>query len=156
VDPLDLTGRLRELASVLANMTPEQFRQVTVWLKNISGRKLPEPLRAEVDKVLDETKPQEVTKMISNIERTLDKMQKQSLMYGKAEGKAEGLLEGKAEGLVEGKAEGLLEGKAEGLVEGKADTARAALREGLDVDMICKITGLPRKAVLELKRELEN
>jgi predicted transposase YdaD len=108
--------------------TTAQFRQVTVWLKNVSGRKLPEPLRAEVDRMLDETKPQEVTKMISNIERTLDKMQKQAL----------------------------LEGKAEGALEGKADTARAALREGLDVDMICKITGLSNKAVLELKRELEN
>jgi predicted transposase YdaD len=86
--------------------------------------------------MLDETKPQEVTKMISNIERALDKMQKQALL--------------------EGKAEGLLEGKAEGALEGKADTARAALREGLDVGMICKITGLSNKAVLELKRELEN
>jgi predicted transposase/invertase (TIGR01784 family) len=124
VDSLDLAGRLRGLASVLANMTPEQFRQVTIWLKNVSERKLPEPLRAEVDRALDETKPQDVTEMISNIERALDKMQKQSLMNGKAEGKA----------------------------EGKADTARAALREGLDVDMICKITGLPKKTVLELKR----
>jgi predicted transposase YdaD len=98
--------------------------------------------------------------MISNIERTLDKMQKQALLEGKAEGllegKAEGALEGKAEGLLEGKAEGVLEGKAKGALEGKADTARAALREGLDVDMICKITGLSNKAVLELKRELEN
>jgi hypothetical protein len=39
---------------------------------------------------------------------------------------------------------------------GKTDTARAALKEGLDVDVICKITGLSRKAVLDLKRELES
>jgi predicted transposase/invertase (TIGR01784 family) len=101
---------------------PEQFRQVAVWLKNVSERKLSEPLRAEIDQVLDET--QDVTRMISNVERKLDKMQKQALLDGKA--------------------------------EGKADTARAALREGLDVDMISKITGLSNKTALELKRDLEN
>ncbi len=127
-DPPDLAERLRKLAGVLAGLTPEQFRQVTIWLKSVSERKLPEPLRAEVDRVLDETKPQEVAKMISNVERALDKMQKQALMNGKAEGRAEGM----------------------------ADTARAALREGLEVDMISKITGLSKKAVLELKKELEN
>jgi hypothetical protein len=30
------------------------------------------------------------------------------------------------------------------------------LSEGLDVDVICKITGLSRETVLELKKELEN
>ncbi len=123
-EPPDLVGRLRQLADVLAGMTPEQFRQVMVWLKNVGERKLPEPLRAEVDRVLDETKPQEVAKMISNIERALDKMQRQA--------------------------------KVEGRAEEKAETARAALKEGLDVDMICKITGLPKTTVLELKKELEN
>jgi hypothetical protein len=131
-DPPDLAGRLRKLAGVLSGMTPEQFRQVTVWLKNVSERKLPEPLRAEVDLVLDETKPQEVTKMISNVERALDKMQKQALLNGKAEG------------------------KAEGRTEEKTDTTRAALKEGLDVDVICRITGLSRKVVSDLKRELES
>lgn len=41
-------------------------------------------------------------------------------------------------------------------IEGKVETARAALREGLDVDMICKITGLSKETILEFKRELEN
>jgi predicted transposase/invertase (TIGR01784 family) len=84
-DPPDLAERLKKLADVLAGLTSEQFRQVVIWLKSASERKLPEPLRAEVDQILDETRNQEVTMMISNVERALDKMQKQALMNGKAE-----------------------------------------------------------------------
>ena len=38
----------------------------------------------------------------------------------------------------------------------KLETASAALREGLDVDMIYRITGLSRETIVELKRKLEN
>jgi predicted transposase YdaD len=48
------------------------------------------------------------------------------------------------------------EAEARGKVEGKVEVARTALGEGLDVDVICKITGLSRETVLELKKELEN
>jgi len=48
------------------------------------------------------------------------------------------------------------EAEAKGKVEGKVDVARTALREGLDVDLICRITGLSRETVLGLKNELEN
>jgi len=50
----------------------------------------------------------------------------------------------------------LKEGETKGKVEGRVETARAALREGLDVDMICRITGLSRETVLELKKAQEN
>jgi predicted transposase/invertase (TIGR01784 family) len=140
VDPLELIGRLRNLADVLKGMPPEQFRQVTVWLRNVIKRKLPRPLQKEVDRVLEENDPREVEKMITNIERTLDEMRRQALL----------------EGVLRGKAEGKIEGKSEGKVEGKVETARVALREGLDVDVICKITGLSKETVLGLRNEMEN
>ncbi|OPX93182.1 MAG: hypothetical protein A4E53_00292 [Pelotomaculum sp. PtaB.Bin104] len=132
VVPPELINRIRELADVLKGMTPEQFRQVTVWLRNAVKSKLPQTLREEMDRVLEETEPWEVDKMITNIERTLDEMQRQARTEGKAEG------------------------KAEGKIEGKVETARAALREGLDVDVVCRITGLSRETVMELKKTLEN
>jgi hypothetical protein len=46
--------------------------------------------------------------------------------------------------------------KRQAVIEGKVDTARVALREGLDVDVICKITWLSRETVLGLKNEMEN
>lgn len=89
VDPLELAPRLRKLAGVLEGMTPEQFRQVTVWLKNVIKRKLPGPLQEEVERVLEENDPREVEKMITNIERTLDEMQRAARIEGKDEGKVE-------------------------------------------------------------------
>jgi predicted transposase/invertase (TIGR01784 family) len=46
--------------------------------------------------------------------------------------------------------------RAEGIAQGKAEVARAALRKGISIDDVAEITGLPREAILELKRELEN
>jgi predicted transposase/invertase (TIGR01784 family) len=140
VDPGELVARIRKLADVLKGMEPEEFRQVMVWLRNVIKRKLPGLLQEEVDRVLEETEPREVDKMITNIERTLDEMQRVA----------------EARGKIEGKIEGRVEGKIEGKVEGKVEVARAALKKGLSMDDVVEITGLSMETVLELKRELEN
>ena len=132
VDPRELVARLRKLVGVLEGMTPEQFRQVTVWLRNVIKRKLPGALQEEADRVLEENDPQEVEKVITNIERALDEMKRQALM------------------------EGVLRGKAEGKIEGKVEVAKAALRKGFSVEDVAEITGLTRETVLELKNEMEN
>lgn len=58
--------------------------------------------------------------------------------------------------LLEGEKRGKAEGRIEGKLEGKAEVARTALGEGLDIDMVCKITGLSRETVMKLKKALEN
>lgn len=140
VDPSELVDRLKKLAGVMKEMDPEQFRQIIVWLRNVIKRKLPKPLQNEIDRVLDETELLEVEKMITNIERTLDEMQKAA----------------EARGMEKGRMKGKVEGKLEGKLEGKVETARAALMEGLNVEIVSKITGLTLETVLELKKELEN
>jgi len=60
--------------------------------------------------------------------------------------------EGKAEGRVEGK----LEGKQEGKMEGKQEVARNALNEGLEPEIVAKITGLPLKTIQKIKGDLAN
>lgn len=132
MDPWELVIRFRKLADVLKVMTPEQFRQVTVWLRNVIKRKLPVPLQQEVDRMLKETEPREVEKVITNIERALDEMKRQALL------------------------EGVMRGKAEGKLEGKAEVARVALKKGFSIDDVVEITGLSKETVLELIRELEN
>jgi len=67
VDPRELVARLRKLVGVLEGMTPEQFRQVTVWLRNVIKRKLPGALQEEADRVLEENDPQEVEKVITRV-----------------------------------------------------------------------------------------
>ena len=51
--------------------------------------------------------------------------------------------------------EGRIEGRIEGKIEGKKETAQAALREGLSVEMVAKITGLSLEEVLKMKKQLE-
>ncbi|GHV77954.1 hypothetical protein AGMMS49942_27750 [Spirochaetia bacterium] len=47
-------------------------------------------------------------------------------------------------------ARGKLEGKLEGRSEGKSEVARNALNEGLSVDFIQRITGLPVETINKL------
>jgi predicted transposase/invertase (TIGR01784 family) len=54
-----------------------------------------------------------------------------------------------------GRIEGKIEGKIEGIQEGKLETAKAMLQEGLDVQLIVKITGLTEQAVLSLRKTIE-
>lgn len=54
----------------------------------------------------------------------------------------------------EGKIEGRLEGRLEGKLEGKIEIAKAALKEGADIEFVAKITGLSNEVILNLKREL--
>ncbi len=71
-------------------------------------------------------------------------------------GKKEGLSEGKKEGLKEGKEKGLQEGKKKGLQEGKKEAqtnmAKSMIKEGMNIDIIAKITGLSKSAVENLSR----
>ena len=60
----------------------------------------------------------------------------------------EGHKEGRAEGLAEGEAKGRAEGLAEGLAEGKAAVAASMIKEGLDLQLISKLTGF---SIEELK-----
>ena len=52
-----------------------------------------------------------------------------------------GEIKGRAEGLAEGEAKGRAEGLAEGLAEGKASVAASMIKEGLDMQLISKLTG---------------
>ncbi|WP_245561118.1 hypothetical protein [Desulfoscipio gibsoniae] len=89
----------------MKEMDREQFRQITVWLRNVIKRKLPGSLQKEIERILDETEPREVEKMITNIERTLDEMQRAAEARGMEKGIKEGQTRGKLEGKLEGKIE---------------------------------------------------
>ena len=78
------------------------------------------------------------------------KGEKKGREEGKAEGKAEGLKEGKAEGLKEGKAEGLKEGKAQGIEARNLEIAKQMLAKGLDIQLICEMTGLSEQRIRSL------
>ena len=61
--------------------------------------------------------------------------------------------EGHDKGRAEGRIEGRAEGRAEGQTKEKKQIAQNMLKEGMAVNLICKMTGLDEQEVLKLKDE---
>ncbi|KJR99397.1 MAG: transposase, partial [Peptococcaceae bacterium BRH_c4a] len=89
MDAGELIKRLQKLADGLKNLSRDEFRQFIIWLANVLKAKLPETLREEVSRIINETNPWEVETMIMNLEITLDEMEQQAMIKGKLEGKLE-------------------------------------------------------------------
>jgi predicted transposase/invertase (TIGR01784 family) len=69
--------------------------------------------------------------------------------------RGDGIEEGIKKGIEEGIKKGIEEGIKKGLKEGKREDAKMMLKEGLDLNLIIKITGLTESEVLELEDELK-
>ena len=65
-------------------------------------------------------------------------------------GMRQGIKKGKLEGIKEGKLEGIREGKLEGLKEGQISMAIAMKKDGADINLIPKYTGLPIEEIEKL------
>ncbi|MEY8591243.1 Rpn family recombination-promoting nuclease/putative transposase [Butyricimonas hominis] len=81
-------------------------------------------------------------------------IQNDVLNTAKLEGLTEGFTEGRAKGLAEGRTEGLAEGRTEGLAEGemreRIKMAGQAMKMGMSVEDIAKLTGLTREEIEKL------
>jgi len=84
------------------------------------------PERAEeISKIIIESRPGEVAKVVYNLEHTIREM----------------------------KEEAILAGKAEGILEGKLDDARKMLAKNVSNDLIAEFTGLSLEQIKILKCE---
>jgi predicted transposase/invertase (TIGR01784 family) len=63
--------------------------------------------------------------------------------------------DGIEEGIKKGLEEGIKKGIEEGIKKGKREDAKMMLKEGLDLNLIIKITELTESEILELKDELK-
>ena len=77
-------------------------------------------------------------------------IQNDVLNTAKLEGLTEGFTEGRAKGLAEGRTEGLAEGLAEGEMRERIKMAGQALKMGMSVEDIAKLTGLTREEIEKL------
>ncbi|MBI1922723.1 PD-(D/E)XK nuclease family transposase [Candidatus Poribacteria bacterium] len=93
----------------------------------------------------DNISPEELRRIID--ERVWDEALKEDFEKGRREGREEGLREGLEEGLREGHERGL----QEGLRQGKEQIALSLLREGADVDLVARTTGLNREEIEKLR-----
>nr|VFK31665.1 MAG: hypothetical protein BECKMB1821G_GA0114241_108913 [Candidatus Kentron sp. MB] len=81
---------------------------------------------------------------------TVKPMETFRVVAGREEGREMGKEEGLREGERKGKEEGRREGKDEGKKRKGLEVARAALAEGMEVDIVCRISGLSKGEVREL------
>ena len=60
----------------------------------------------------------------------------------------------------EGKEEGILKGMEKGIEvgakQGKIEVAKNAIREGMELGLISKLTGLPKKEIEKIAKEIGN
>ena len=135
----EIMQRLQRLAETLQNLGPERFQQFKKWFLHVLKTRLEEPLQEKVEKIIEESTPWEVEKMISNLGLALAELKQKAEM----------------EGMLKGRTEGRMEGRIEGRMEGKKEVARAALKKGFRFEDIAEITGLSLEEVLEIQKEME-
>ena len=58
----------------------------------------------------------------------------------------------KKEGIEEGEAKGKAEGKAEGKIEGKLEIAKSMLKDGMNLEIVMKYTGLSKEEIENLAK----
>ena len=66
-------------------MTLKSFQLFASWLKMILSVKLPDEAKQKIIKILDESKPEEAEKMVTNIEKIIENLYEEGLMAGKIE-----------------------------------------------------------------------
>ncbi len=122
---------LRQFRRIIGSgqkLTPEQWMKLQRWITSIWIQKVPIRDREEVIELIAKTKPMEVEKMVSILERKLDEWEN----------------------------EAKLKGMQEGIQKGVLNTARAVLRKGKTLEEVIYLLDLPEEVVKELREERAN
>jgi len=123
----EIIARLKLLAETIKNLEDEEFALFTSWAENILTRNMKSDQKKEVANILQETRPEEVEEMISNVEKVLKKTYK------------------------EAEKQGMEKGMEKGIARGILLVARQMISEGEDIEKIMKYTGLSRQDIEQLK-----
>jgi predicted transposase YdaD len=133
----DLIRLLKDLRGTIQRFNELEYGLFRNWARRILAGKLPRTSREMLLQMIDE---EEVDRMITNIERVIDKAL------------ADKYRQGKQVGLAEGKKAGLAEGKKAGFAEGKRIIACKLLQKGLSPAEVSELTELPLDQVKGLMR----
>ena len=120
-----------KFSTVITKLTPDEFTLFKAWAQKVLPKSFPEERKKEIIDALEETRPGEVEKLISNVERAV----KKSLEDAQREGMEKGIEKG-----IE-----------KGMEKGIQAVARQMLAEGEDVEKIIRYTGLAREEIEKLK-----
>jgi predicted transposase/invertase (TIGR01784 family) len=126
--------RLKELIGVLQRFPPDDFNLFRMWLSSIATIGLSEKSKESIIKILEESNPEEVEKMVYNLAETLKKME-EDVMLAKEEGKL-------------AREEGRLARE-----EGIKTVAKNLLAKNTNLDFIAEVTGLSIDEIKALQAE---
>ncbi|MGV8149951.1 MAG: Rpn family recombination-promoting nuclease/putative transposase [Alkaliphilus sp.] len=133
-NPVEIMQQFHKVENILTGFTVSDYQLFKTWVEKILSRGLPTEKQTEMAKIIEESDSEEVSEMISNVERVLkeafEKTQMDSLAIGKLEGREEG------------REEGIFIGEVKGREEGKLEVAERMLGENLSIDLVVRITGL--------------
>jgi len=122
--------RMRFISERINEAEPEVVRAFTSWLEKVFSKSLPEEMRIEVIRIVDSTRTEGVSKMVSNMERTLRRM------------------------FTEDTTKKAMLVKEQALKEGRMDIAQKMLQEGLEEKLVAKITEFSLGEIQKLKTGL--
>jgi predicted transposase/invertase (TIGR01784 family) len=88
VGPKEYRNRLLEIGPTLKKFDSQKFYLFVSWLKMVTNAsQLPEEAKRELVNILDESKPEEAEKMVTNMEQTLGRMYEEGILEGIMAGK---------------------------------------------------------------------
>jgi predicted transposase/invertase (TIGR01784 family) len=117
--------RLKELIGVLRRFPPEEFNLFRMWLSSIATIGLSEKSKESVIKILEESNPEEVEKMVYNLAETLKKMEEDVMLARE-------------------------EGIEKGFEKGKIQVAKNMLAKNITPDLTAEVTGLSMEEIKTL------
>ena len=121
------------------------------WLWLIVGEEEKVKMASEKNKTIEKV-VEDLDEMSADENERLEAYKRQvNMLYDKIEKE-----EWKKEGREEGREEGLEEGRNEGIQMEKEKNALKMLQEGIDINIIMKVTGLTEEKIEELKINLNN
>ena len=88
----EIIERLKKLITITKKMTPEEFSLFARWTENILTRGLSVKQKKMITGFIEETRPEEVEEMITNVERILQESLKEAEDKGEERGVEKGVL----------------------------------------------------------------
>jgi predicted transposase/invertase (TIGR01784 family) len=128
VEKDEVIFRLKELIGVLRKFPPDEFNLFRMWLSSIATMGLSEKAKESVIKILEESNPEEVEKMVYNLAETLKKMEEDVMLARE-------------------------EGFEKGIEKEKIQIAKNMLTENTTLDFIAKVTGLSIEEIKKIQTE---
>ena len=129
-NPVEIMQQFHKIENILTGFTVSDYQLFKTWVEKILSRGLPVEKQTEMKKIIEESDPEEVSEMISNVERVLkeafEKTQMDSLAIGEMKGRE----------------------------ESKLEVAERMLSENFSIDLVARITGLSYVEVEKIRQRI--